>query len=458
QEHKLFSYKGFNAILGKAKDDISILMLYVAMDKYLKKGGKLGFLITQSVFKTAGAGQGFRRFQLGSGENVQVQHVDDMVELQPFEGASNRTSVVILQKGRQTKYPMPSYLYWKKTAKGKSIAGDSSLDDVLKMTERKQFAAEPVDENNPTSAWLTGKPKAIKAVKKTLGQSDYVAHEGVNTGGANGVYWMDIIDKRPDGLVVVSNITEGAKRKVENIQMAIEPDLLYPLLRGRDVKRWHAEPSAHILVTHLPGMRLNAIPENEMKTDYPKTYLYLKRFETVLRERKSRGVTDMIEKGAPFYTMFAVGDYTFAPYKVVWPNIASQIVSAVISTEQNKLILPQHIVTLVACQSLAEAHYICALMNSSIVNFSLQSYSMKGGKSFGDPHVLKNIRILKFDSKNKIHQELAGLSQNAHYATEIGDEAGLKELEQRIDELAAQIWGLTGEELAEIKSSLQDLA
>ncbi|GAI50733.1 unnamed protein product, partial [marine sediment metagenome] len=94
QEHGLFPHGGMDTILGKGKKDISMLMTYVAMDKYLKKGGKLGFLITQSVFKTAGAGQGFRRFRLGSGEHIQVQHVDDMVELQPFEGASNRTSVV----------------------------------------------------------------------------------------------------------------------------------------------------------------------------------------------------------------------------------------------------------------------------------------------------------------------------------------------------------------------------
>lgn len=456
QEHKLFSYKGFEAILGKAKDDISILMLYVAMDKYLKKGGKLGFLITQSVFKTAGAGQGFRRFRLGNGEPIQVQHVDDMVNLQPFEGASNRTSVVILQKGRPTKYPMPSYLYWKKTVRGKSIAIDSSLDDVLQMTARKAFAAEPVDGKDLTSPWLTGKPRAIKAVRKILGQSDYAAHAGVYSGGANGVYWVDIIGKRPDGLVVVSNITKGAKREVESIQMAIEPDILYPLLRGRDVKRWHAEPSAHTLVTHLPGMRLNAITENEIKTDYPKTYLYLKRFETVLRERAA--YRRYFRSDAPFYSMFDVGDYTFAPYKVVWPNIASEIVSAVISTQETKSILPQHIVTLVACQSLAEAHYVCALMNSRVVNFSLQSYSMKGGKSFGDPHVLQNIRIPKFNPANKIHQELAGLSQNAHYAVTIGDEAGLKELEQRIDELAAQIWGLTTEELKEIQTSLAEMA
>jgi hypothetical protein len=75
---------------------------------------------------------------------------------------------------------------------------------------------------------------------------------GLYTGGANAVYWVDIAYKRPDGLVVVRNITEGAKVKVDEVTEPIEPDLLYPLLRGRDVQRWKAEPSAWIIVPHDP--------------------------------------------------------------------------------------------------------------------------------------------------------------------------------------------------------------
>lgn len=75
-----------------------------------------------------------------------------------------------------------------------------------------------------------------------------------------------------------------------------------------------------------------------------------------------------------------------------------------------------------------------------------------------DTHLLQNIRIPKFDPGNKIHQELSVLSQNAHYATEIGDQMSVKQLEQRIDELTAQIWGLIGEELKEIQTPLEEIA
>jgi hypothetical protein len=133
-----------------------------------------------------------------------------MVALQPFEGASNRTAVMVLEKGNPTTYPVP-YTVWRKV-KGARFTYDSTLEEVINATVRLNFNAEPVDPTDPTSPWLTARPKAIKAVRKVLGKSDYEAHEGVNTGGANAVYWVNIVLKRPDGLVVVRNITEGGKK------------------------------------------------------------------------------------------------------------------------------------------------------------------------------------------------------------------------------------------------------
>ncbi len=461
-KYGLFPHGGMDTILGKGKKDISMIMTYVAMDKYLKKSGKLGFVITQSIFKTAGSGQGFRRFQLGDkGLPLQAIHVDDMVELNPFEGASNRTSVVILQKGRTTKYPMPSYLYWKKTVKGKSIAIDSELKDVLEMTERKQFVAEPVNADDITSPWITGRPKALKAVRKIIGKSDYIAHAGSYTGGANAVYWVEVLDKRKDGLAIISNITEGAKKEVESIQTAIEPDLLYPLLKGRDVKRWKADPSAYIIMVQDPVKR-RGIDEDTMKTRYPKTYMYLKRFENVLRERaalkryftrKNKG-NKIIETG-PFYSMFNVGEYTFAPYKVVWPWISIGVCAAVVSNKNGKYICPEHNTSFVDFSEIEEAYFLCSLLNSKVGDFCIRAFYSGGGGGIASPRVLENIRIPKFDTSNKLHLQLAELSEKAHEETAKGNDVSA--IEAEIDEFAREIWGLTKEELKEIKTSLEEL-
>ncbi len=46
ERYGLFPHRGMDVILGKGKKDIAMLMAYVAMDRFLKLGGKLGFVIT----------------------------------------------------------------------------------------------------------------------------------------------------------------------------------------------------------------------------------------------------------------------------------------------------------------------------------------------------------------------------------------------------------------------------
>ncbi|MCX7688989.1 MAG: N-6 DNA methylase [Fimbriimonadales bacterium] len=229
------------ARLGTVKGDLSALMTLVVAHKLLKPGGKLGFVITQSLFKTA-AGAGFRRFKLPDRTPLRVLHVDDMVHLQPFEGARNRTAVLILRKGEKTRYPVP-YTVWRKRADAR-FTHSSTLDEVAECTERFQWFAKPAQPHNPTAQWLTAPKDALSAIRKVMGNADYKAHLGVNTGGANGVYWLEKQLERPDGLWLMRNLTEGAKRAVKKASAPLEPDLLYPLLRGRDVQRWRAQPSA----------------------------------------------------------------------------------------------------------------------------------------------------------------------------------------------------------------------
>ncbi len=435
------------------KWDISLLMTQIALTHFLKKGGKLGFVITQSAFKTNLGGRDFRKFKLPNGTPICVLHVDDMADLNPFEGASNRTAVMVLEKGKPTKYPVP-YTVWRKH-KGARFTYESTLEEVIKATRRLRFVAEPVDPRDPTSPWLTARPKALKAVRKVLGRSDYEAHAGAYTGGANGVYWVDIVYRRPDGLVVVRNLTEGAKVKVDEVTEAIEPDLLYPLLRGRDVKRWQAEPSAYILMTYLKQEgKLGIIPPETMESTYPRTLGYLKRFEGVLKKRSDYRHY-FAPTGKPFYAMMPRPG-TFAPWKVVWTRIA-EIQAAVVGELEGKPIIPQETVTLVECETEKEAHYIAALVNSSPFQFAAVSYSQEGGKSMGSMHVLEHIRIPRYDASNPVHRRLAELSREAHEAAKVGDERRLQAIEEEIDQEAAKLWGLTDTELKEIQLSLREL-
>ena len=444
----LFSLRGQAARLGGGKKDISMLFTYRSIDRYLKKNGRLGFVITQTLFKTHGAGDGFRRFQIGeSGERFRVLQVDDMVDLQPFEAATNRTAVLCARKGQATTYPVP-YLKWRKRAKSRIELRDS-LADVQKVTDRFSLAAEPISDST-SSPWLVAYPQALKVLRKIAGPSAYRAFAGA-CGWLNGVFWIDIV-KNVGKLVRVRNLHDVGKKVVEPIECTLEPRLVYPLLRGRDVGRWKAAPSAFQIVPQDPEKR-TGFDERWMKEHLPNTYRYFDTFRERLKERS--GYKKYLA-GKPFYSIYNVGPYTLAPHKVVWSEVSNQVDAAVISSFKStalddKVIIPDHTVIAVAVGDAAEAHYLCALLNSSFSQLIVKGYIAL----HPSPHIMKHVGIPAWDKKQETHRALARLSRECHEKTGLG--IPVTDLEEQIDVLAAQVWKLTPQDLRAVRHSSQAL-
>ncbi|GFP43434.1 hypothetical protein HKBW3C_02564, partial [Candidatus Hakubella thermalkaliphila] len=452
----LFSLRGHEARLGGGKKDLAMLFTYACADYYLKPKGRLGFVITQTLFKTKGAGDGFRRFHLGEeGNPLRVMHVDDMAELQPFEGATNQTAILILQKGEATRYPVP-YTLWRKKVSGR-IPIESSLQEATDQTRRSHFQAVPVD-NKPTSPWLTARPRAIHALQKIIGLSDYRAAIGACT-WMNAVYWIQILERRSDNLIVIENLTDVGKLSVPKVRAAIEPDLLYPFVRGKDIGRWKARASTYFLMTQNPNERIGWA-ENEMKARWPHTYSYLLQFEEVLRRRS--GYKKYFDPNRdPFWTIYNVNQNSLAPYKVMWRQMIGTIKAAVTGPIDDNYLgvktpVTQHVVSFVSFCDLEEAHYFCALMNTSMVN--LISLTCFTGKSFGTPGFMNYVSIPKADFSISEHCDLARLSKHAHTAmADSKTKESLLHLESAIDQVAADLWGISDKELAAIQQSLKEL-
>lgn len=458
EQYGLFPHGGMDTILGKGKKDIAMLMTYVSIDRYLEMGGRLGFVLPQNLFKTSGAGQGFRRFILPKDIQFAPLVVEDMVKLKPFEGATNRTAVVVFVKGKKVSYPL-SYQCWERVLSGRggSIGFDTPYEEVTK--EKITFhvwQAEPINRDDPTSAWLTARPRALKVMQKVLGKSDYIAHEGCNTGGANSIFWVEISDKRPDGRIIVSNIVEGAKKKAASIQAAVETDLIYPLLRGRDLERWNSSPSIHVLFTQ-DAIKRKGINSADMETKYPSLHAYLKKFEEQLRDRAA--FNRYYKPTDPFWSMFNVGQYTLSEYKVGWRYIDSDFRCAVIAPVRDKIlghkvVIPDHRVITVSVDDKLSAHYLCGLLNSSVIRLTVKRYVV--GTQIA-PHILENIKVPKFQKSQQSHCKIAYLSELAHEAALKSDTQSIKNIEEQIDQRVAKMWDFNEADLQEIKKSLEEM-
>ena len=253
EKYGLFTLSGARARLGGGKKDLSMLFVYVCVDRYLVDKGKLGFVITQTIFKTRGAGDGFRWLRLKDNNKyiyIAPNKVSDISSIQVFDSATNRTSILIASRSSKAfSYPVP-YDYWTGPTK---IQEDRSLKDVMGLVTVSALSGAPIQASNPASPWLTAHKDAIPGIRKLIGKTvAFRAFEGVNTGGLNGCYWLDVISKVPEGLLV-ENLHDSGKKKVKKVRGVVESGLVYPLIRGRDIRRWSAAPSAYQIISQDPS-------------------------------------------------------------------------------------------------------------------------------------------------------------------------------------------------------------
>jgi hypothetical protein len=154
--------------------------------------------------------------------------------------------------------------------------------------------------------------------------------------------------------------------------------------------------------------------------------------------------------------MYNVGPYTFARYKVCWREVSNDIRAAVAEPPKRgeKVVIPDHTLIAVDCEGREEAHFVCALLNSSPANFIVRGYVAL----HPSPHIMNYICIPKFNLKDTLHMRLAESSAACHTAVGSASDEKIAALESANDELAAQLWSLSAAELKDIKISLADLS
>jgi hypothetical protein len=431
------------------KRDISMTFVAVGISRYLEKNGKLGLLIPFTLFKNQ-AGSGFRKFLANHGG---VFAVHDMVRLKPFEGAVTRTSMILCSSG-QTNFPILSTV-WDVNEKS-SLDSHTDVKDMLYNTTRKKLAVNPIEgKSKPESSWLFLQTQAVDAVKRVLGCSEYKAQEGCNTRGANGIFWVTVLEKIANNLRI-KNFSEGGRITIENIVTTVDDEHVYPLLRGRDIDRWKSNPQMNIIIPHASDTG-KLLSEEILKTKYPKTFNYFSRFLRLLEERKFYG--NKIRGKFPFYTMFQINSDVFSPYKVVWSEISGEISGAgdfhadFIGPSDNKFtkgkpVIPDHKVMFVPFHTEDEACYLTGVLNSSPIRLIISGYTIETSIS---THILKHVWIPKFNPKDSNHKEIIKTVKNLK---SVSDEK-ITPMEYKLDELVAKLYDITSTQMQAIQKSLK---
>ena len=149
-------------------------------------------------------------------------------------------------------------------------------------------------------------------------------------------------------------------------QVKIESNYLYPLIKSSDVKSIDADftPRKYVIITQTQlGQNTTHLQQSA-----PKLWDYLQSHTDKLDARKSS-----IYKNAPQFSIFGIGDYSFAPYKIVVSGFYLPAQFALVSTHGNQPYLTDDTCYFLSFDEQWKALVVIALLEHGVVKTFIES-------------------------------------------------------------------------------------
>ncbi len=355
-----------------ARLDLSMLFVAKCVDQYLEPSGRLGFVITASVFQSELGGRGFRGRYLPDGGAYRFVYIDDMSDLAVFDDAANRTAVLIADKRSGQQWPIP-VASWRAGDGPHSIPTSWHLGEVTEATVRRQMAAEPADFADARSPLMIMPRQALIATRPIRQRSPYldVIREGINTRGANGIFYVEVLGRPAAGLLEIRNAPAlGRNDEILRLQGVVEEEAVAVLLRGAEVQRNHTRPTLGVLFFHDLEHVSNPIPISEARRRWPLAYSFAAHFEDALRSRKP--FRNFRPNDGEWLGLYSVTSAAMAEHKVVVREIATGAIAAAVNDAR---VIPDHKLYVIPAQSAEEARWVTDVINSSVVDVALRAFA-----------------------------------------------------------------------------------
>lgn len=166
----------------------------------------------------------------------------------------------------------------------------------------------------------------------------------------------------------------------------LEDEFLFPLLKSSDVANGRTQSRAAMLVTQ----RTVGEDTGGIRVIAPKTWEYLNRHIGLLNKRGS-----VIYKDKPAFSVFGVGPYTFAPWKVGISGFYKSLKFVAIGPVRGKPVVFDDTIYFLPCWSEEEARFIERLLLSDEAQAFFQSMIHWDEKRPVTVEILKRISIRK---------------------------------------------------------------
>lgn len=418
-ERNLFSGDGRT---GGNSLNICALISNVTAENWLNHNGVMAILMPQSLLFQQSY-EGYREFDILGGRKLYFQEIIDWAKSgHPFSPVQQLFCTYIISEKKQDYskgIPLKQVILKKgnKLERIKNKITYKTFNDYFSIVDGVVGKASV-----SRSAFTYAKNQLeLSDFNVIAGTTKYVGREGVE------YYPQELQLLRPvdihhnEKLVTLENYQSSkSKISVGKQTPVLETTYLRPLVKGVNISRFHIDESGFVVAFPYDETH-NQVPLSvgELIEQSPRLMKYYATNKDYLTSQTAYSDKIIGRKNAEYYALARTGKYCHADWYVVFRDNTKWVaaVTGRINTEWGENKIPafqNHCVSI--CEgpngefiTEDEAHYICAILNSHIVENYILSTSDKRTFKIRIP-----VKIVPFDSNDKNHIELVKLSKKAH--------------------------------------------
>lgn len=333
--------------------------------------------------------------------NTKIHQFIDFSGFKVFD-ATVDTNIILLEKENDSQYPISYWIVPPNLEINEfKIGFDINKDNILSS-----------DLNDIGWVLISGPnlslKKKIDSTGKTIKQRGLVVNLGIKT-GLNSAFIID-----------------GKKREMLISKDPNSNKIIKPLLRGRDIEKYHYEFADQWLINTHNGVKSEGVLRINPKKDFPAIFDYLSQFGSRIRERGDQG-----DHWSNLRNCAYLSD--FSKNKIVWSDIA---------TEPSFVWIEDEIYFNNTCYMIANSEkYLVSILNSNLIKWYFpkisSNLSAKGSRYFKQFVETIPIPDITDSIKNNLCNKVDEYINNKNEKILID-----------IDKIVYELYGLTEEEIA----------
>jgi len=336
------------------KFDIYVLFIERGIE-WLKPGGSLSY-ITQNRFMKRQYGKKTRELLL---KNTKIDLIVDFGDTDIFKDATNYPAIF---KANKTKTNSGSTLsYVEVNAEAENLSSSEILNRIVKEEDSKFISLYSINQKELTvESWSPAKILGKEIVKKIKSSAEMTLKDLI--GEKNLSQGCTLGGKNAEDIFLLS--------EKETQELAIESKFIKRVLKGGDISRWNV-PSPKRYLIYPYEIENDDFEPVDIK-QYPKLYDYLSQYKKRLEERELDGKI-FTDWGKKWFELWRPREpKILESKKIVTPRLSQE---NAFTYEENKAFLLDSAVGLRYSPSDEEIKYVLSLLNSSLIQFYINSES-----------------------------------------------------------------------------------